>query len=262
VQAITKHAITDILKMLPILFVLAGIADAGPSLEAYDNYDLSGPTIKTSQNVDLQGCAAICQSDSQCQAFSYNKWTRQCSLKQSVGSFRLDRRVASGIPANAPPPLMSSDPVVMECFKEAAFGPEAYKAVATSTFETCQKQCESDKDCIAFTYFESQRACHFFQTTNRSFAERAAISGVKGQFESGNATCSSFATDNKQTEQDVYKAARGDKVKLENEAHEEIRQIDARQQDQFERNNYQDARGDVSKLRHYLLTCSICSKCQ
>jgi hypothetical protein len=211
----------------PLLLAFAGTASAGQQLQAYDNYDLTGTTIRTLQNVDLQGCAEACQSNNQCQAFSYDKWGHQCALKQSAGSLRFEPRSVSGVAANAPLPPTSNGPIAFDCTKGKRFDQEDYKAIKSSTFEQCRKNCQIDKDCSAFTHSDRDRLCKLFTTADQTKPDEAYVIGIKRQFEVSSdnvsSSCTPFAR-HARAEEDTYRAARG----------------------------------DVAMLRSYVSTCSIC----
>lgn len=128
------------------------LAENRPPLQAYENYDLTGPNSRTLPGVDLQACSAACQADGQCQAFSYDKWRQECFLKETIGSFRFEPRSVSGIAANSALLPMSN-----------------------------QRSCENDKDCVAFTHSETRQVCKLFQTTETVVTDESVVSGIKRQ---------------------------------------------------------------------------------
>ena len=252
--------------------IFGRLAQNRPPLQAYDNYDLTGPTGRTLSDVELQGCSDTCQSDNQCQAFSYDKWQRQCFLKQALGSLRFEPRFTSGIASNATPPPMSNEPIVMVCSKERITAQSGFRLTPNSSFEQCQKSCEGDGDCVAFMFAEARLQCSIFRSVDAVVTDQAVISGLKRQ--TGNsdvASCAAFVKNAIPTEDDVYRAARGDIIRLRtylktcstcsfaNEAREEIVTLDRQQRDVKERETYEAARGDELKLLRYLLSCSICA---
>jgi hypothetical protein len=198
--------------------------------QAYDNYDLTGADLRRLSDIELSACLNACQSDRQCQAFSYDKWDRQCSLKQAVGSFRFEPRSASGITANSAFPPMSNEPIVMDCFSGRGFPASGHKSIVSSSFQQCEKSCEEDKDCVAFEHLDSAKTCSLFQNVDRMTPDQTAVSGVKHQLAAsfeGSGTCASFGS--------------------------------RQSPEQTEEEAYQSARGDAEKLREYVATCSFCS---
>lgn len=247
-----------------------------PQIQLYDNYDLTGPSKSILRGVDVGFCSEACRIDHKCQAFSYEKWDRHCSLKETVGSFRFEPRSTSGIATTSSNPTTSSEPIVMECFAGKHFGGPIYKSLMDSSFDNCQATCENDTDCVAFAHFESRQLCNFFQRTDQILDDEAAVGGVKRQMgseieKSGGASCASFSKERIQLEQYAYRSARGDIAKLQayatscsicsflNDARQEIAALQQEQREQDERKAYEEARGNASKLQEYLSLCSICA---
>jgi hypothetical protein len=156
------------------------LAQSRPQLQAYDNYDLTGPEIRSLPEVELPACAAACQSENQCQAFSYDKWRRRCSLRQAAGSFRFEPRAVSGIGAGSPPPV-SSQPFVMECFPSTNVAQASSQQVADQSFDQCRAACEKDQECVAFAHSQTTRTCSLFRTVDGMVSDQATVSGVKHQ---------------------------------------------------------------------------------
>lgn len=239
-------------------------------LKIYDNYDLTGPDNGTLQGVDMQACMAACQPPNKCQAFSYDKWKRQCFLKQTLGSFRFEPRSTSGIAANAIPPPNSDEPIVMECSKEQILAHSGVKSLASASFAECEKSCEDANECVAFMFAQPQRECKIFGNVDEVLADPTVVSGVKRQLhnateQDSSLSCAPFA------EEATYRAARGDIGKLRSyvsgcsvcafvtDARREIGSLEREQREQAEKATYEEARGDETKLREYLSSCSICA---
>jgi invasion protein IalB len=168
----------------------------GPPFQNYDNYDLTGPVNRMLKEVELQACSDACRSDNDCQAFSYNKWKRQCSLKHAAGSFRFEPRSVSGLAESSPAPPSSKRSVVMECSREAIAGHSRSSSTPElSSFEQCRDSCQGDQQCVAFTFGENHN-CTTFQTADGASADAGVVSGVKRQLgtsdQSWGAACSAF----------------------------------------------------------------------
>jgi hypothetical protein len=156
------------------------LAQSRPQLQAYDNYDLTGPEIRSVPDIELPACAAACQAESQCQAFSYDKWRQRCSLRQTAGSFRFEPRAVSGIAADSAMPV-SSQPFVMECFPSTNVAQAPARSVADQSFDQCEKACEKDKECVAFAHSQAAQTCSLFRAADRMVPDQATVSGVKHQ---------------------------------------------------------------------------------
>jgi hypothetical protein len=188
------------------------LAQSRPELQAYDNYDLTGPEIRSLRGLELPACAVACQSESKCQAFSYDKWYRLCSLKQSVGSFRFEPRSTSGIAIGSAFPTISNEPIVMECFPGTNVSQEPYQSVMGLSFDQCDKACETDKECVAFVYSEALKACSLFRTADHTIPDPAAVSGVKHQLVTSNEkarNCAAIVRASNEDKDELKTATRG-----------------------------------------------------
>jgi hypothetical protein len=261
---------------LPLLLAFAGTASAGPALQPYDNYDLTGPNHRILRGGSLQTCSAACQDEAQCQAFSYDKWEQKCFLKQDLGAFSFDPRFTSGISSRLASPPISNEPIVMMCSAERIVTHSEASSFTASSLGQCQKACEEDSNCVAFTFEQFQQKCSVFPTADEVVDDRAVVSGVKRQLSASTeqrsrASCLAFSRDKIQLEQEIYNAARDDVAKLRSYlatcsvcsmapfARQQVETIERAHREADERQTYEAARGDEAKLREYVSSCSICS---
>ena len=85
-------------------------------LQAYDNYDLrSGPITSSSKKRISKYCATTCRSDAICQAYSFDKWKKQCSLKKTAGCASLDPRRFFKSALRRARPVPTVGDVITEC---------------------------------------------------------------------------------------------------------------------------------------------------
>jgi len=149
-----------------------------PDFQAYDNYDLTGTTLRSVTNVDLQACAAACQSENQCQAYSFDKWNRQCSLRGTIGSLRFEPSSVAGISGSLPP--MSSAPWEMLRIR-GRFDAVRYHSQTTSSYEQCEQACENQQNCVGLTYLARGQTCKLFPTIDGFSVDQNTESGLKHQ---------------------------------------------------------------------------------
>jgi len=151
------------------------------ALQAYDNYDLTGPDISVQANSDLKACLALCQAEPKCQAFSFNKWKKECALKSASGLLRFDARSVFGLPASSAVPAEANGEFKMETLPDTRLLGAAFKSTSASSFGRCSSTCQSDKDCVAFTYAAAEQSCKGFQSVDGYGPDQAAESGFKRQ---------------------------------------------------------------------------------
>lgn len=155
-----------------------------PDLISYDNYDLLGSDLRSLKNVDLKKCSAACQADGECQAFSFNKWDHQCTLKKTLTSRRFEPSSVSGVAVNASLPPEANLPWSMQRFlgkNFSNFSANAFRSENGASYEQCERVCEDDAECVALTYLNSQRTCKLFGTIGVPSDEQGIDSGIKHQ---------------------------------------------------------------------------------
>jgi PDZ domain/PAN domain len=161
-----------------VMFLSDTSAQTG-GLQAYDNYDLTGAELRNQPSSDLPTCQAACQSESHCQAYSFNKWTRQCSLKATPGLLRFDPSSIAGI-AGAPPGA-SDAPFEIRRFTERNFISNDFRSEAAPSYDRCERICQEDQQCVGISYLNQQKMCKLFQTIDGYLDDAAAVSALKNQ---------------------------------------------------------------------------------
>jgi len=159
---------------------LASVACAqAQSLQAYDNYDLIGTELRSLPNTDLQTCSGACQSDNRCQAFSYNKWTQQCSLKATIGRLRFEPSSLTGV--SGPMPATADLPWEIMSLQGQSLNGTPYSSPITPTYDQCTRSCQGDQQCVGISYVTQQRTCKLFQSIGGYSADQSTDSGIKHQ---------------------------------------------------------------------------------
>lgn len=178
------------------------VAQNRDDFQSYDNYDLNGVELRALKNVDPQTCSTACRFDNRCEAFTFNKWERKCSLKTSAVSSRFDPISVAGVPAGAALPPEANMPWKMQRFSARSFRADPYRSESTPSYEQCERICESDKDCVALSYVSSQRTCKLFGAIGTYSTDQTVDSEIKHQVAPDEAQA--------QAQQDREKALLGD----------------------------------------------------
>ena len=159
---------------------------SGLSLQAYDNYDLTGSDLRKLTDVDLKICSAACLSDNQCQAFSFNKWSHQCSLRGTIVSVRFEPSSIAGVYGSLPP--VTDAPWEMVRIPYHGFNSEADRFQIASSFEQCELACQNEQSCVGLSYLYEQKTCKLFQAIGEYSPDEQSDSGIKHQRALGLAT--------------------------------------------------------------------------
>ena len=155
--------------------------NASVELQAYDNYDLVAPNVNAFTSSDLQSCSMACRSTIECQAYSFDKWNKQCFLKKMPGSLRFDPSFVSGLPAGAALPSMAEGAITMEQFPGRRFFSSVHRSTHSLSLEKCEIDCRDDRGCVAFTYASSEQTCTVFESVDGYLPDQIASSGAKLQ---------------------------------------------------------------------------------
>ena len=157
----------------------SGACAQAQGLQAYDNYDLIGTELRGLPNTNLQTCSAACQSDNRCQAFSYNKWTQQCSLKATIGRLRFEPSSLAGV--SGPMPATADLPWEIMSLQGQSFNGTPYSSPTTATYDQCTRRCQDDPQCVGLSYVTQQRTCKLFQSIEGYSDDQSTDSGIKHQ---------------------------------------------------------------------------------
>ncbi len=159
------------------------LAQNDQQIQLYENYDLTGETIRSERAYSPAECSSKCQGTASCVAFTFDKWANDCVLKKTTGAFRFDPKMSSALNPGTPVPLGASEAIVVVCVSGFAFKhPSAVSVSANSAFE-CKARCTEAKDCVAFTFTPSDQSCKTMSAVDSYEREDAATSGVKRQLE-------------------------------------------------------------------------------
>jgi CHAT domain-containing protein/peptidoglycan hydrolase-like protein with peptidoglycan-binding domain len=141
------------------------------------------------KNIDLAQCEAICASEGQCQAFTYNVSARVCFLKTTGATatpFKgaiSGRRLSGGSRTTAVASAPEGQTVPLFERLEGADLPgndirvNGRLGVSTYSATRCQIICEETSGCTAYTYNEEARICFPKSQASSPVSYRGATSG-------------------------------------------------------------------------------------
>jgi hypothetical protein len=147
----------------------------------YDGRDATGDDFKSVREVDLNYCVSQCKDDLLCVAFSYDKWNHWCFIKHSIpGLLRIEPSAIVAVISKVSLET-SSDPVVMDLYRNRTFPDRPYLATPNMSFSKCSEMCSRDKKCEAFTFGKSERLCKLIVRPSEYLRDSSTDSGVKRQ---------------------------------------------------------------------------------
>jgi hypothetical protein len=147
-----------------------------------ENYDLVGHDLRQIRNTEEYTCEATCKAESSCQAYTFDNWNKWCFLKSSADLLRFDPQYKSNILKGPSQPSSSTEPKVFERYRDKGFPGFGYLIEDSTDYGLCQKRCENEATCVAFTFNKQTSACYLFEDTTQPYSANAATdSGVKRQ---------------------------------------------------------------------------------
>jgi hypothetical protein len=155
-------------------------APAPTAYKIYPNLDLRGGDYDVLRQSDLQRCVSTCKANPQCRAYTFDKWNGFCFLKAEIKILRLNPRSVTGVSQSAGEPPRANTKPDMERYRGKSFRGAGYRSHRAS-YDACEKSCEGEKACVAFTFQKSDSQCRLFDVTEQYFPDEMADSGGKLQ---------------------------------------------------------------------------------
>ncbi len=165
--------------------VIAGFRDPYDFV-SFENQDVIGTEIDRVRGLDQDACAARCEDNAACEAYTFDKWNGWCFMKGSVSGLRLEPKAVSGLRPWYDEPGRSDRPVKMVHYRGKQFPGKGYETHYASDADACESICEGDGHCMGYTQHINENRCETFATLGEYFSSNGAESGVKTQpFPSG-----------------------------------------------------------------------------
>ena len=132
--------------------------------------DSPGNDVLRVNNSSFEDCARRCEAENECNTFTYNQRRGACFLKRSANSELAFYAFAttglklspSGL-VSAPQSDTGSHFVIIPRTDSPG---NDYFRVTLFTLEDCQRNCEADKECQAFSYNQARSVCNFKRAAN------------------------------------------------------------------------------------------------
>ena len=156
-------------------------ARAAASFRTHVNYALEGNDIDTLKNVDQAQCETACAGNSQCKAFTFDRWNSWCFLKSRASELKLDPQYVSGSSGTEPSPDISTVSWKFEPYRNKAFPVAGSQVKKLESYEDCSSFCKEEHACMAVSYFKSTKQCRWMTETGEYLPNPDADSGVKRQ---------------------------------------------------------------------------------
>lgn len=179
------HAIADAIarfaKTEPPAAPGSPSADAGvAAFVTYDSYDIYGGDFRRTEQIDLKECVAACQAESQCKGYSYDKWNRVCFLKEQLSALNLEPNSVSGV--RGPNQLKrSTSGITTDRRRNRDFTGKILAERPSPDFDSCQRLCSTEKDCISFSFIRSRKKCKLYSSADSYRVQNGIDSGIKRQ---------------------------------------------------------------------------------
>jgi mono/diheme cytochrome c family protein len=146
--------------------------------------DSPGNDLRRVANASFENCAKRCETESACNAFTYNRLNGDCFLKRSaIKALTFYALAITGV-KRSPSGLVTStqgDTASYFVIIPRADSPgNDYFRITLFTFEECQHSCEVDKECNAFTYNQARSVCFLKRdATQWTRFHSWAVTGIK-----------------------------------------------------------------------------------
>ena len=147
---------------------------------AFDNYDIVGDDISSSKVGSREQCESMCQANSFCNAYSYDKWSKFCFLKNSSNSIaQLEPNSITGL-VGKPYISKSQAPITTDRYKgKDIIG--SFTALPSTNWSDCNLACSLRSTCVAFTFYKADSTCRLFTSADDTRKSDLADSGVRRQ---------------------------------------------------------------------------------
>jgi hypothetical protein len=171
--------------IMSIAFMLAA-----PVLADENNFvfvrqaDSPGNDYQRVDNSSFEDCAQRCDTQTQCNAFTYNQLHSECFLKLSANRATTFHALATtGVklsPSVQPTAGASGSGASFVMLSQADSAGNDYSRVDHFSLEDCRHSCDADDGCKAFTYNLARGVCFLKRAANRWTNFNAwAITGIK-----------------------------------------------------------------------------------
>jgi hypothetical protein len=133
---------------------------------------------------DQDACQRECRRDDRCAAYTFNRQTGMCFLKNRVGRSERDRNTVSGVKGGGsggrPGPGSGYGGGNLTEEWNLAYRGVDYTDFRSENLEGCKDACRRDRRCVGYTYNHRSDVCYLKDRLGRAERDDNAISGIKG----------------------------------------------------------------------------------
>lgn len=159
----------------------SGITAPKPERREYkisDGVDLFGQDLRDMplRHASLASCQDACDAEPACRAFTFNRKSSVCFLKDGANfSVGYEYAVGGYLPMLADNIHASELKIHQHMMAEGKF----LQTSVPETFEECIKACDSENDCRAFFYDQKKHLCNMLSTYEGLTTAKSMVAGTK-----------------------------------------------------------------------------------
>lgn len=150
-------------------------SDAAGMMSQSD-YDAIGFDYKTLKEKSFAECSQACESESRCQAFTYNKRFRLCLLKDDVVALIINQDADCGYRSNRKSEVRVTD---FTAFSDMDLAGGDYKHIDDTSYFACFMGCIGDKRCKAFSFITKKKQCWLKNNIGEPRGKKGVELGMK-----------------------------------------------------------------------------------
>jgi len=154
------------------------------SFNTFVNYDIDQNDIEITHNIAYSDCLARCMAtpDGKCVGFIFDKWKNSCYLKSNVGPLLQDPRYNAVIRTDQAWPVRATGRIETCIYHKSAMIGDALRSLSASSAASCQRDCESDQSCVAYTFHKADSRCNILgSVSDRTKEDPSSESGARMQ---------------------------------------------------------------------------------
>src|SRR5262249_55444831 len=130
---------------------------------------------------DVLSCEFQCQANSDCLAYTFNKWKHACFLKSTIGSLNINATAITGVRNDLPTPANATGPIRIQSYPGQTFGEGGYSNRPSSA-RNCEATCVASSQCVAYSFKKDTDRCSVFSEVNEPpVSDDNVDSGIKLQ---------------------------------------------------------------------------------
>ncbi len=127
-------------------------------------------------NMSWANCSEGCSTNKSCQAFTFNKKSHTCFLKENANLAVLYAPATSGFKAELTQGIKQSSLNILQ--RTDVIGRD-FRSLGNSSMENCLRICDADTACRAFSFTPKNKVCWLKSAADAISKRKGVVSGVK-----------------------------------------------------------------------------------